>query len=543
MRNRTLFQTSVQLLTFGIFVLFFFLTVYPILPGFPYDLYLRIDPLAALGAWFGSGRMPARFSLCLFVIGLTLAAGRLFCGYLCPLGAIVDFSDGLVRRGKKNDPAENHRLQRWRNLKYYLLLVLLLSGFLGFSWFYAFDPISLLTRSFTTFVYPAAIFLLNVFLDLVRPLARYLGLISLAHASFSPPLYTGNFIIFLVFAGVIGLAYFSRRFWCRNLCPLGAGLGFLAWFAPVRRRVEAGCTECGRCRSACPMDAIPADPRRTVQAECTGCRACARVCPEAVVNFGWIPNLRRKEYRSEVDFSRRGFLTAAGTGLSLAILGRTNPARAKNVPGLIRPPGAIPEPEFIQTCIRCGECLKSCITNTLQPAIFEAGFEGLWTPRHQMRLAGCEQSCNVCGQVCPTQAIRALSLEEKKHARIGTAAIRKEKCIAWEQNRLCLICDEACPYNAIVFKVVEGRKRPFLDSSKCNGCGICEKACPIAGESAIVVSSPGEIRLRQGSYQEEARSRNLNFQPKALKDTFEEEPAGETAVPEKKTPLPPGFRL
>jgi ferredoxin len=178
---------------------------------------------------------------------------------------------------------------------------------------------------------------------------------------------------------------------------------------------------------------------------------------------------------------------------SLAILGRTNPARAKNGPGLIRPPGAIPEPEFLRTCIRYGECLKSCITNTLQPAIFEAGFEGLWTPRHYMRRAGCEQACQICGQVCP--------------------------------------------YNAIVFQVVEGRKRPFLDASKCNGCGICEKVCPIAGESAIVVSSQGEIRLRRGSYREEARRRTLKFQPKALKDTLEEEPA----VPEKKNSLPPGF--
>ncbi|MDD5225271.1 MAG: 4Fe-4S dicluster domain-containing protein [bacterium] len=530
MRNRTFFQTAVQFLTLAAFVLLLFLTVYPISQGFPYDFYLRLDPLAALGAWLGSGGIPAGFILCLFVVGLTLAGGRLFCGYLCPLGAIVDFSDLLIRGGKKSHPEENDRLRRGRNLKYYLLLTLLLSGFLGFSWFYVFDPISLITRSFTTFVYPAAIFLANIFLDLARPLARYLGLTGLAHASLSQPLYAANFVTFLVFAAILGLAYFSRRFWCRYLCPLGAGLGFLAWCAPVRRRVEAGCTECGRCRSACPMDAIPADPRRTVQAECTGCRACARVCPEAVVKFGWVPNPRRKEYRSEVDFSRRGFLAAAGTGLSLALLGRTNPARADHGPGLIRPPGAIPEPEFIRTCIRCGECLKSCITNTLQPAVFESGFEGLWTPRHQMRLAGCEQSCNVCGQVCPTQAIRALTLEEKKHARIGTAVIRKEKCIAWEKNRLCLICDEACPYNAIVFKMVEGRKRPFLDASKCNGCGICEKVCPIQGESAITVSSQGEIRLRRGSYREEARRRNLEFKSKELKDTFEEEPPGSGTV-------------
>ena len=60
-------------------------------------------------------------------------------------------------------------------------------------------------------------------------------------------------------------------------------------------------------------------------------------------------------------------------------------------------------------------------------------------------LAPCDQNCNVCGKVCPTQAVRSVSLDEKTHAKVGTAILRKEMCLVWAQNKLCLICDEICP--------------------------------------------------------------------------------------------------
>jgi formate hydrogenlyase subunit 6/NADH:ubiquinone oxidoreductase subunit I len=89
-------------------------------------------------------------------------------------------------------------------------------------------------------------------------------------------------------------------------------------------------------------------------------------------------------------------------------------------------------------------------------------------------------------------------LDEKTHAKVGTAILRKEMCLVWAQNKLCLICDEICPYNAIVFRPVEGYRRPFVIASKCNGCGFCEQRCPVKGESAIVVVPDGEILEESG---------------------------------------------
>jgi len=170
--------------------------------------------------------------------------------------------------------------------------------------------------------------------------------------------------------------------------------------------------------------------------------------------------------------------------------------------------------------------MKSCLTNTLQPCLWESGFSGLWTPKLDLRLAACEQNCNVCGKVCPTQAIRSLSLEEKTHAKLGTAVLRKEMCLVWAQNKICLICDEICPYNAIVFRSAEGYRRPVVIASRCNGCGFCEQRCPVQGDSAIVVVPIGEIRLKEGSYVKEAKRLQLEFKPDPGDDKFILEESG-----------------
>jgi formate hydrogenlyase subunit 6/NADH:ubiquinone oxidoreductase subunit I len=156
-------------------------------------------------------------------------------------------------------------------------------------------------------------------------------------------------------------------------------------------------------------------------------------------------------------------------------------------------------------------------------------------------MAACEPNCHVCGKVCPTQAVRSLSLDEKTHARIGTAILRKEACLVWAQNKMCLICDEICPYNAIVFRPIEGYRRPVVIASRCNGCGYCEQRCPVKGESAIIVVTDGEIRMKEGSYIAEAKKLNLEFKPDPGDDKFVIEESGFKVDQEEQTEekLPP----
>jgi NAD-dependent dihydropyrimidine dehydrogenase PreA subunit len=197
----------------------------------------------------------------------------------------------------------------------------------------------------------------------------------------------------------------------------------------------------------------------------------------------------------------------------------------------------VPEREFLQMCVRCGECFRACPNDALQPLGFDQGLEGLWTPRLAADWSGCEASCNLCGQVCPTGAIRALPLEEKRVARIGLAVVDLRTCLPYAGNDACQLCFDECTgagYHAIEFirvgteidergQPVEGTGRlaPVVLPERCVGCGLCQTRCRainavekgLLDESAIRMEAGEgkEDRLAEGSYvslrQEEARRR------------------------------------
>ena len=100
--------------------------------------------------------------------------------------------------------------------------------------------------------------------------------------------------------------------------------------------------------------------------------------------------------------------------------------------------------------------MRVCPANIIQPALFEAGTQGVWTPAINYRLgrSGCQPNCIACGQVCPTAAIRPLSLDEKLGMgdfasqgplRLGTAFVDRGRCLPWALDRPCLVCHELCP--------------------------------------------------------------------------------------------------
>lgn len=216
---------------------------------------------------------------------------------------------------------------------------------------------------------------------------------------------------------------------------------------------------------------------------------CLKLCPlGAFVDFVNLIKKRIKQ-KKKIDLDKRKTLLLLGTGLLAGfIVKRYNYLGRSLSKRLLRPPGALPENEFTERCIRCGSCLAICLTGGLRPTLLEAGLEGIYTPRLVPKIGECDEFCNRCGQVCPTQAIKNLPLSVKRNVKIGIAKVTRAKCIAWSDDRLCLVCKEFCPYLAIESVANKnGIVSPLVSFDQCRGCGLCEKQCRAGIDSAIKV--------------------------------------------------------
>lgn len=491
------------------------------------DLYLRMDPVIALNSSVATRSVPPRLILGIILLALPLVLGRFYCGWLCPMGAAIDLADWLAGKRRRARNRSNKMLsgnQKWRCIKVGLLFFFLGSSFVGITTYFYASPISLLNRFCTTVLYPVLIFTVNSVLDIVRPLLDRLGYHSLYYMTMKERVFSTDIFVFVFVSGIFALSFLSKRFWCRYICPSGAILGLLSTRPLVRRKVSGErCTHCGLCRQSCPMGAIQEDPINTSYEECLLCLKCSGLCPVGAIDFDFkvakpqIPVTLREERRKILFLTASGILAGALFYVSPSYPGNSGDSREQKNTALLRPPGSVPETDFLARCARCYECVLVCPTNTLQPAWFEGGLVALWTPKVTTSLAPCAKDCALCGHVCPTGAIRPIPLKDKVYCKIGTAHICRNRCLAWEHDRKCLVCDEVCPYDAVTFIAVENRRNrvPVVNANRCTGCGYCETHCPVSGKKAIVVETFGEVRISGGSFKDEAKKRNLKIRLKS----------------------------
>ncbi|HZV81475.1 MAG TPA: 4Fe-4S binding protein, partial [Geobacteraceae bacterium] len=451
--------------------------------------FFRANPLTAVTTLLAAKGYVPLLLPGLLVLLFSLFLGRFFCGWICPLGTVLDLVTGRIG---KTSPL------RWLTdrVKLWLLLPLLGAALFNLNIAGLLDPIAILLRGLTFCLHP----LLG---DTVRGGWRGLyGLMGEGRDLLAPgyrlvndyilPFREALYPLAFASAGLLGVVIFLERYgkrtWCRRLCPLGTLLGIAARFSPLLRTPDAPCSSCRRCAAACPSGF---DREIMQNEECLECMACVEACPTGKVGFSF--GLRSEE---KPLMERRVLLGGLLSGFFLARLFRFRDPAAQA--RLLRPPGVRDEGEFLHRCIRCGECMKVCLRSALYPAIAQAGVEGLYTPVLLPRLGYCEYNCTLCGQVCPTGAIPDLPPEAKKREVIGKAVFDKNHCLPFAKRIDCIVCEEHCPVpgkairtEQVVMTGFAGERRtvkaPYVVEELCNGCGICENVCPLEGKAGIEV--------------------------------------------------------
>lgn len=502
-------RQAVQILCFVLFVYLLFAALQRRV-AFPLaDLFFRFDPLSALGAMLSSREWLPRLAPALVTVGVTLALGRVWCGWICPFGTLLEWLS-LPRANRRARSLSPH----WRAVKYVLLASALAAALFGSMTLLVLNPLALLTRTMTTVLLPALNYVVTAVFTVLYPLPVLQGVIGGLEELLRgpvlpvhPAVFSGNALIALIFAAIVGLNALAGRFWCRYLCPLGALLALLSRVSLLRPFIGDACTRCGRCANVCGVGAIQVEENfRIVPAECTVCLDCLAGCQEAGIGFR--PAVGRLESPTGVaawpapaetyDPARRRLLAALGAGVAGVVVMRTGARAQQPDPRLIRPPGAQNEAEFLSRCLRCSQCMKICPTSGLQPAFMEGGLEAFWTPHLVSRLGYCNYGCHACGQICPSGAIPPLDLAAKRQVVLGVAVIDRNRCLPWVHGTPCIVCEEMCPVAPKAIRleevaVIDTRgeravvQQPHMVSDRCIGCGICEYQCPVEGDAAIRV--------------------------------------------------------
>jgi len=474
------------------------------LRGWPVNWMLQLDPLVGLATLLTTRTLYSGLLWGLATVVLTIFLGRFFCGWVCPFGTLHQITGYLGHR-KKSPPAMAviNRYRRGQSVKYGILILLLAAAvgdiFAGTVRLSGNDPLSFwiivmagltavallagrkllpdLKKSLALFLLLAAVWGLSgmVFrpraitaaslqtglLDPIPLFHRTVNLVllpmidgSVGVLSSHPRHYTDAGLIGILFVIAVLLNLYIPRFYCRFVCPLGALFGVLGRYALWRvGKKRSECTDCRLCETHCEGGCDPSTRIRI--AECVLCMNCLDECRHDLMGYHTVPSATGE--RSSPDVSRRGFVISLFSGLAVIPTLRLNSRQGANWhPGLVRPPGALSEEDFLHRCVKCGQCMRICPTNVIQPADFSMGLEALWTPVLNFRIgsSGCQLNCIACGHLCPTAAIRPLSLDEKLGkgtyadrgpVKIGAAFVDRGRCLPWAMDTPCIVCQENCP--------------------------------------------------------------------------------------------------
>jgi polyferredoxin len=262
--------------------------------------YMRLVVQAvAFAAIFYLFSKPIPLSYYLLLFPLTLFLGRLYCGWLCPFGFLMDVISQVKRVRRKTYRVLPDRLNKGlHKLRYVILLLLLLLPIL----FWLLDPpptptldYAFLMLRFLAGPFRSYTFLIDPMIPIVVPWASPFLFLSVyfnyPYAQNIVTYVSGEIgqIIVVLFVGLtlIG-SFFFRRFWCR-FCPTGSSLAIVNRFkgfkwAPLLHieKEEEKCIDCEVCKIACPMQVDELKEQKSgkiYSSQCILCARCVESCP------------------------------------------------------------------------------------------------------------------------------------------------------------------------------------------------------------------------------------------------------------------------
>jgi ferredoxin-type protein NapG len=146
---------------------------------------------------------------------------------------------------------------------------------------------------------------------------------------------------------------------------------------------------------------------------------------------------------------------------------------------LLRPPGALPEEQFVETCSRCAKCVEVCPAQCIKIDPERTIARG--APYIDVNTMPCVLCTGLeCMHHCPTGALVPTPLEAID---MGTAVWHEHLCVR-SHGEECTMCVDHCPVGPAALELVDNRIVVHEDG--CTGCGVCQNNCPTDPKSITV---------------------------------------------------------
>lgn len=453
-------------------------------------------------AWLPEWQIvPAVLSFNLLVLSVlvvvTLLFGRVYCSVICPLGIFQDIisrMSGLFGKKKRRFSYKEEK-KLLRGAVFVLFLVLIVAGF--HSWAMLIDPYSAYGR---------------MAVNIVAPLARLFG-VGEAYESLMRGIALDPLLVALLTLAVVTVsAWRGGRAYCNLICPVGTLLSFFARFAlfrPIIDRTKCRC--CGLCATQCKASCIDVKNGRVGMSRCVACMNCLSACQEGALTLRlfWKRKASPEEKTSRetqalkvTNASRRRFLRSSVRALGVsAVLSpvsadafREEACETVKRRTAVVPVGAQGVREFFSRCTACQLCVVNCPQGVLRPS---DDWQTFMQPTLSYEHGFCPPECNVCSQLCPTDAIQSVSEEGKSSVRVGYAVWDADRCLVLSEGHACGNCARRCPSGAIYMKRIDSNdphslRVPTVNTELCTGCGACEYFCLAAPSRAMYVEGRGK---------------------------------------------------